>query len=116
MCAWLPGEEGSLPGCEDLLVLQLLHPGGGGHRHGDHDVVDVEGALTAAPLDGLLLGHKTRPRFKSEPSNMTAIYTRKVSSWAAVARLTGVLGTLWLVEPSGTVLSDEVDSWRLRGL
>lgn len=62
---------GALPGREDLLVLQLLHPGGGGHRHGDHDVVDVEGALAAAPLDGLLLGHKTSVWFTSEASNTT---------------------------------------------
>lgn len=60
-----------LPGREDLLVLQLLHPGGGGHRHGDHDVVDVEGALAAAPLDGLLLAHKTSVWFTSEASNTT---------------------------------------------
>ena len=45
-----------VPGCEDLLVLELLHPRGGGHRHGDNDVVDVEGALASPPLDGLLLG------------------------------------------------------------
>lgn len=49
------GGAGGLPGCENLLVLQLLHPGGGGHRHGDHDVVDVEGAFASPPLDGLLL-------------------------------------------------------------
>lgn len=58
-----------LPGRQDLLVLQLLHPGGGGHRHGDHDVVDVEGALAAAPLDGLLLAHKTSVSFTSGASN-----------------------------------------------
>lgn len=40
----------------------------------------------------------------------------KQLGWAAAARLTGVLGTLWLAEPSGAALSDEVDSWRLRGL
>lgn len=49
---------GFLPGCENLFVLQLLHPGGGSHRHGDYDVVDVEGAFTSPPLDGLLLGDK----------------------------------------------------------
>lgn len=43
-----------LPGCENLFVLQLLHSRGGGHRHGDHYVVDVKGALASPPLDGLL--------------------------------------------------------------
>lgn len=44
-----------LPGCENLFVLQLLHPGGGGHRHGDDDIVYIKGALTSPPLDRLLL-------------------------------------------------------------
>lgn len=48
----------NLPGCENLFVLQLLHPGGGSHRHGDYDVVDVKGAFTSSPLDGLLLEDK----------------------------------------------------------
>lgn len=30
--------------------------------------------------------------------------------------LTGVLGTLWLLRPSGVEFSEEVDSWRVRGL
>ena len=49
--AWWSGWS---PGCEDLFVLQLLHAGRGSHGHGDHDVVDVEGALSSPPLDGLL--------------------------------------------------------------
>lgn len=44
-----------LPRSEDLFVLQLLHSGGGRHRHGDHYVVYVEGTLTTPPLDWLLL-------------------------------------------------------------
>lgn len=47
-----------LPGCENLFVLQLLHPGGGGHRHGDDNIVYIEGALTSPPLDRLLSGDK----------------------------------------------------------
>lgn len=45
----------SVPGCEDFFVLQLLHSGGGSHRHGDYYVVDVKRAFTSPPLDGLLL-------------------------------------------------------------
>lgn len=49
-----------LPGCENLFVLQLLHPGGGGHGHGDDDIVYIKGALTSPPLDRLLLEKKAR--------------------------------------------------------
>ena len=49
--AWWSGWS---PGCEDLFVLQLLHAGRGSHRHGDHNVVDVDGALSSLPLDVLL--------------------------------------------------------------
>lgn len=45
----------SVPRGEDLLVLQLLHAGGGSHRHGDDDVVDVKGAFSPPPADGLML-------------------------------------------------------------
>lgn len=30
--------------------------------------------------------------------------------------LTGVLGTLWELGPSGVEFSEDVDSWRVRGL
>ncbi len=55
-----------LPGCENLFVLQLLHAGGGCHRHGDHDVVDVKGAFTSPPLDGLLLVDKQHMNTQNE--------------------------------------------------
>lgn len=48
----------SLPGRENLLVLQFFDSGGGGHRHGDDDVVDVKRALASPSLDRLLLGDK----------------------------------------------------------
>lgn len=33
---------------ENLFVLQLLHSGRGGHRHGDDDVIDVKGTLSSS--------------------------------------------------------------------
>lgn len=63
-----------LPGRENLFVLQLLHSGGGSHRHGDHDVVDVKGALATPPLDGLLLSDEQREdsiwRVYSKPTHL----------------------------------------------
>lgn len=44
-----------VPGGEDLFVLQFLYAGGGSHRHGDDDVVDIKGALSPPPADGLML-------------------------------------------------------------
>lgn len=50
----------AVPGGQDLLVLQLLHAGGGSHGHGDDDVVYVKGAL--APPPPRLLQHKSQVR------------------------------------------------------
>lgn len=59
-------------------------------------------------------------RLQAEPQTVTTGILSKHDGMspcgAAAACLTGVLGTLWLAEPSGAALSDEVDSWRLRGL
>lgn len=107
-------EEGvpRLPGREDLLVLQLLHSGGGSHRHGDDDVVDVEGALASPPLDRLLLGDEEREFIRRLTSG--SFINHYIVTGNESGFLTGVLGTLWL--PSGVAFSDDVDSWRVRGL
>lgn len=98
------------PGGENLLVLQLLHAGGGGHRHGDDDVVDVEGALTSPPLDRLLLGGGTKGLVSK-----TGLLFNDPAGFKDGLR-TGVLRRPWLPAPRGTAFSEDVDSWRGRGL
>lgn len=43
------------------------------------------------------------------------ITTQANKKWSSVF-LTGVLGMLWLLGPSGVEFSEDVDSWRVRGL
>ena len=48
MLLWLLVFEKPPRWCEDLFVLQLLHPDRGGHAVWDHNVIDVEGSLSLA--------------------------------------------------------------------
>lgn len=69
-----------LPGGEDLFVLQLLHAGGGGHRHGDHDVVDVEGAFASPPFDWLLLEERGTSQRGDSSLSFTVYFTLSLNS------------------------------------
>lgn len=41
------------PGCENFLVLQLLHSGGGGRWHWNDDVVDIKRTIASSSPYGL---------------------------------------------------------------
>lgn len=110
-----------LPGCENLFVLQLLHPGGGGHRHGDDDIVYIEGALASPPLDRLLSGGQRRVYRKHRPGfadgfNDSGQRLITLQIWKKSGFRTGVLEMLWLPAPRGMAFSEDVESWRGRGL